>query len=303
MASTAAGPDRQVPLRVHLVLVAVQLSFGVFHPVAKAVLAHLPPLALAGLRLALATPILLALAWRHDRTVPGRRDLPRLALLGLLGVFFNQMLFLVGLSYTTATNAALLMNSTPVFALALGALLGVERVGPRRILGIGLAVAGALVVLDPTRFGAEETTLGNLLLLTNCLAYAGFLVAQIPLLDRLAWRTVIAWSFLLGGPGVVAVATPSLLRLDWAAVPAGAWWGLAYIVLFPTVFGYAMSTWAMRRSSPSLVAGYNTLQPVCASLLAAAFLGEELGWRQAVGFALIAGGLWRIGTAMARPRQ
>src|SRR6185295_336370 len=84
----ASPPPAPAPAtRVHLTLLLVQLSFGGFHVVAKAALAELPPLALAAIRVSVATPILLALAWWHDRFIPRREDLPVLALLGGLGLF------------------------------------------------------------------------------------------------------------------------------------------------------------------------------------------------------------------------
>jgi drug/metabolite transporter (DMT)-like permease len=119
-------------------------------------------------------------------------------------------------------------------------------------------------------------------------------VLQRPVLTRIPWRTVTAAAFFFGGLGVLAVSLPSLLTLDPARVGMGAWLGVAYIILFPTVFAYAASTWAIRRSSPALVAAYSTLQPLVASFLAAAFLGERFGWEEGVGFALIAAGLWQV---------
>jgi drug/metabolite transporter (DMT)-like permease len=253
------------------------------------------PLALAVLRVGFATPVLLALAWRRDRALPARRDLPVLALLGALGVFGNQVLFIWGLSYTTATDAAILMPSIPVFAAALAVAFGIERVGPRRLAGVALAVAGALVVLDPSRFSlADRATVGNLMVLANCLLYAGFLVLQRPVLERLPWRTVVAWSFLFGSLGVLAVGGGELAALDPAAVSRGAWLGVGFILVFPTVLGYLLATWAVRRSSPTLVAAYTTLQPLLSALMAAAFLGERFGLAEAAGFALIAGGLWLV---------
>ena len=77
--SSAAAPPAPGPApvwRVHLTLILVQAAFGGFHVVAKAVLADLAPLALAAIRVGLATPILMALAWRRDRFLPARRDLP-----------------------------------------------------------------------------------------------------------------------------------------------------------------------------------------------------------------------------------
>jgi drug/metabolite transporter (DMT)-like permease len=281
---------------VHAALLFVQVAFGLMHVVAKGVLGQLEPLQLATLRVLLATPLLLALAWRHDRVLPARRELPMLALLGLLGVFLNQVLFIIGLDHTTATNAAILMPSIPVFAIAVAAALRIEKIGPRSLVGVAMTVVGCLALLDPTRltFGSD-TAFGNLLILLNCLSYAMFLVLQRPILGRLPWRTVVAWSFLFGTIGVVAVSGPAMASLEPAAISAGAWLGLAYIVLVPTVLGYALATWAVRRSSPSLVAAYTTLQPVVAAAAAVAFLGESVGTSEAIGFLLISAGLWVVG--------
>lgn len=167
-----AGPGSALPpLRIHLALLLVQALFSGFHVVGKAVLADMPPLALAGLRVLIAAPLLLAVAWWKDRFLPPLREMPRLALLGLLGVFTNQILFLVGLSYTTASNAAILMPSIPVFALGLSVLFRIQRAGARELSGVASAAAGAVVLLEPSRFSlADGTVLGNLLILANCLS-------------------------------------------------------------------------------------------------------------------------------------
>ena len=295
MATPDAPPPAAPSWRIHTALLLAQLSFGGFHVVAKAVLSSLSPMALAGLRIAFATPLLAVLAWRHDRCLPERRDWPMLAFLGGLGIFANQVFFITGLQHTTATNAAILIPSMPVFAAAAAALLGIERIGPRRLVGILLSVAGALVMVNPLRFSTDQgSAVGNLLILINCLCYSLFLVLQRPLLRRIPWRTLIAASFVFGGAAVLVVSLPALLALDYAAVPAAAWWGVVYIVLLATVFAYAVNTWAVRRSSPALVAAYSTLQPLVAAALAAAFLGERFGWIEGLGFALIAGGLWWV---------
>ena len=279
------------PPSAHLALFIVQLTFSGLHVIGKYVLETVHPFALAALRVLVATPVLLALAWRRDRVFPRRSDLPLLALLGLLGVFLNQILFISGLQLTLATNAAILITSIPVFAAAIGAAFGVERFGPGKLLGLMLTVAGALVLVNPFRFSFTGSMLGDFLVLANCLSYAGFLVAQRPALERLPWRTVIAWSFAWGSLGVLTVGGRHLPGLFDGSLSTATWIGIGYVILFPTILAYSLNTWAVNRSSPALAAGYTTLQPLLTAILAAIFLSEVLGWRQAVGFAAIAAGL------------
>jgi len=273
-------------------LLTIQVLFSTLHVVGKRVMAELAPLAFAGSRVAIATPILLLLAWRHDRFVPARSDWPRLALLGLLGIFANQTLFLLGLNFTTATSSAILMPSIPVFTAAAAAALGVERVAGRRLLGILIAAGGALVLLDPTRLDVSpRATIGNALILSNCLCYSFFLVLMRPLFARIPWRTLIAWCFLFGSLGTLAVSAPAIAATDWTALSRVGALGVVYIGVVPTAFNFALNTWAVRHSSPALVAAFTTLQPVLTSGLAAWTLGEAVRPNQALGFLLIVLGL------------
>lgn len=293
----AAAPG----VAVHLALVAVQLAFSGFHVVAKLVLVDVPPLAVAVVRVGTATPLLLAMAWTHDRRVPPVRLWPRLALLGTLGIFLNQVLFLFGLQRTSATNAAILIAAIPVFTAAVAGILRIERPGPRRLAGIALAVAGSLAVLDPTRLRlGGPAVAGDAMILLNALCYAAFMVLQKPLLQVLPWRTVIAGSFLFGGAMTAAIGLPTALRYEWSAAPAAALWGIAYVAVIATAGAYALNTWAVRRSSPALAAAYTTLQPLGTAVLAAPLLGERLGVLDAMGCALIVAGLLLVSRARWR---
>ena len=192
-------------------LLAVQVIFATLHVVGKVVLAEIPALAFASSRVLIAAPFLAILAWSHDRVLPARRDWAALTLLGLLGVFANQVLYLVGLRFTTATNAAILMPSIPVFTVAAAAVLGAERLTTRRVAGVALAAVGALVLLDPARLElGGQTAFGNLLVAGNCLCYAFYLVLLRPLLARLPWRTVVAGAFVTGGTATLLVSLPTL---------------------------------------------------------------------------------------------
>lgn len=283
---------QKIPWQVHAGLIWTQVTFGGFHVFGKYVLDYMSPLALAGLRVLGATPLLLLMAWFMEGVLPKKRDLPFLALLGFLGIFANQLLFLIGLKHTTATNAAILMPSIPVFTAAISAVFRVERITFVKALGIGLAVCGALVMINPFDFSLHDRLLlGNVLILLNCLSYSGYLVLQRPVLRRLPPLTTVAWAFLFGGLGILPLSAHELAALDVHAVPGLAWVGVAYSVLIQSTINYAIIMWATGRSTPTFVSVYKTLQPLSGIVLAAIFLHESLGWQAAVGFATIIAGL------------
>lgn len=292
-------PENQAPQpprwKIALLLLAVQMTFAGYHVSGKLIFRHLSPLDLAGLRVGFATPLLLILAWHKDHTLPRLRDLPVLALLGLLGVCLNQVLFAFGLYRTTATSASILMLAIPVFAVAIGAISGIEHIGWRRQIGIASALFGAVVMLHPTASSMSESAAsGNLLIVLNSLCYAGFLVFQRPILRRLPWLTVIAWSFLFGSIGVESLAARDLSHLTSSQFPPEVIALLVYVILLPTVFAYSTNTWGVHRATPIVVAAFVTLQPAATSLLAHFVLGETLNWQDVLGFTLILAGLIRV---------
>ncbi|MDT8323356.1 MAG: DMT family transporter [Bacteroidota bacterium] len=293
---------RNIDLRVHLALLFVQVSFGGFSVFGKYVLGHVQPLAVAGMRVLFAGPVIMLLALRFDKVRPKGKDFLVLAMLGFFGVFTNQLLFITGLDYTTATNASILMPSIPVFTVGVAMAMGIERITWRRSLGIGLAVAGALIMLKVTRFSfGEDTVIGNLMILVNCLSYSLFLVLARPVLLRIPPLTVTAWCFVFGGGGILIIAAPDLATVPWPDLPTLAWLGIVYVVLFPTLINYLLNTWAIKRSSSTLVATYTTLQPVVATSLAVMLLGEQFGLREVFGFALIVSGLLWITFHSSKP--
>lgn len=305
MTENRAEPDGGDSIRpaVYVVLPFVQIGFASFAVYGKGVLSYVHPLAVAGVRAAFAGPILLLIAWIVERTKPTARDLRELALLGFIGVFLNQILFILGLRYTTATNTSILMPSIPVFAAAAAAILGVEALTPKRMLGIVLAVGGALVMLNPARFETSTTNvLGNLMILANAASYGTFLVLARPISKRLPPLTLMAWSSVFGGIMLLTVTGGELARMPFDTFPGWVRWGLVYIVVVPTIICHSANVWAVRHSTPTLVAAYTTLQPLAAAILAMIFLGESAGWAEAAGFVLIIAGLFVISRERAAPQ-
>jgi len=254
-------------------------------------LEHFPPLFLAGLRmLVLAIPTLLF--------VP-RPDVPLKWLVGYgLGFGTIQFLFLfvamdVGMP---AGLASLVLQASAPFTVVLGALFLRERLSPRQVVGIVLAVFG-LGAIAITR-AQSAAVLPVLLTLCGALGWAfGNLCSRLAAppkpMHLTLWMCVIppipllAASMLTEGPGAGWTALGAVFSVD--GLPGlGA---LVYLSVFATVVGSGIWTWLMRRYPAGVVAPYSLLVPVVGIALAAVALGEQPTVTELVAGAVIVGGV------------
>jgi len=277
---------------VHLALVGAQGGFALFPIFGKLVLATVPPMIFAAVRVVAAA---LLLGFFH-RLARGERiqpqDRKRILLYALHGVSFNQVLFILGLSLTTAIHTSILTAMIPVYTLVAAALLGHERLTPRAGAALVLASAGALLLLEAEKFQWRDADLrGDLLLVANGVSYAFYLVLSRPILARYRVLPVVTGVFAYGALPIVLTAWPAFSRFSPGSVTAVGWASLAAVTVFCTVLPYLWNSWALARTHASRVAFYIFLQPVISSALAIVVLGEHLSGRTAAAALLILSGL------------
>jgi drug/metabolite transporter (DMT)-like permease len=233
-----------------------------------------------------------------------RRDWPAVIGCALLGVIGNQMLFMHGLVRSTATNAAVLGSTIPVFTALFALALGREPVRGARLGGIGVAMLGA-VVLALSRGGSgagastsSEHLIGNLMILGNSACYGLYLVLVRPLALRYSPVVLIAAMFAVG-----TVLVAPLGVIAWASAPplgVDELESLAFLILVPTWGAYSLTQLALRHAESSLVASWIYLQPVVTATGAMIFLGERPGVATGIAAAFIFGGVW-LSTRARRP--
>ena len=180
----------------------------------------------------------------------------------------------------------------PVYTLVAAALLGHERLTPRAVVALVLAGAGALLLLDTEKLHWRDADLrGDLLLIGNGISYAFYLVLSRPILARYRVLPVVSGVFAYGALPIVLAALPAFSRFSPGRVTTVGWASVAAVTVFCTVLPYLWNSWALARTRASRVAFYIFLQPVIASALAVAVLGERLTLRAAAAALLILSGL------------
>jgi drug/metabolite transporter (DMT)-like permease len=275
-------------------LLAVQAFFGSLPVIGKVVLAAIPPVSLVGFRVGITALILVIVqTYRRRLWLKDRSDYKRLAILSLFGITFNQLLFIGGLSLTKASNTSLLAVTIPIFTITIGAILGTERLRLVKALGIVLAAAGVIILIDPRKASfSSETTMGDLLIILNSLSFGIYVATSKEIITRNGAFRSMMWVFIFASIVCVPLGLFSLSSVDIAAVPMLVWWLILYIAIVATAVPYLLNAYAIAKVSASTVAVFIYLQPLIGFILAAIFLNEVFDLNFAVAAILVFAGVY-----------
>ena len=198
------------------------------------------------------------------------RDLPRIFMASLLGLFLTQMTFLKGITLITPFDCAITASLTPVMTMFVAAVAIKEPVTWRKMLGVMVSMAGVLLLVFHTNHvgGVAQTEpLGIALILLNGLCFACYLGIFKPLIDKYNVIDFMKWMFLFSALMCLPFATDDLVALPYAEVSSTAWGCLLFTVVAATCISYFLIPVAQRRIRPTLVSMYSYLQPIVAAVL------------------------------------
>lgn len=284
--------------QAHLALITASLIYAATFSVAKEVMPiHVPPSAFVLIRAGSAMVLFWLVSAFFIKEKTDKKDLPRLAILGVCGVAVNQLLFLNGLSITTPINASIIMVSNPVFVLLTAAILLKEKISFNKITGIIFGIAGALLLLLFNKnfsFGSE-TIKGDTMVLINSMSWAAYVVLVKPLMHKYNVFTIVKWMFLFGFIYVLPFGLGEFQHINWAVMPATVWRDLLFVVLGSTFLAYLLNTYALRALSPSAVSIYIYFQPFLTTLIAVFYYhNDTLDSRKIVSGMLIITGVFLV---------
>jgi drug/metabolite transporter (DMT)-like permease len=284
--------------RFDLLLLAMVVVWGANYSLIKVALHEFPELAFNALRLIIASAICLGVLWwqrRTDRSTSAprltRRDWVRLAALGVVGHLCYQLLYLAGLQRTSVGNGSLILGTTPILVALLTAWTGHERVTPMRWLGAAISFLGLAIVVGKKVDWQASSHLGDLLFLLGTLCWAAYSVGSVPLLRTQSPLLVTGYSMTIGAVLYTIVAVPTISSVNWSAISAYTWGLTLSSAVFALAFGYLIWYTSVQRAGTTRTAAWSNVTPVFATAIAAAWLGEAIGWNHVLGSLAIFTGL------------
>ncbi len=269
-------------------------------------LSEVGPSTTAAYRVLLALPFLWVW-WRLEqrganpsRQPASAREFGGLAVAGLFFVA-DLALWHWSLHLTTVTNSTLLTNLAPVFVTVAAWWFLHERLTPMFLLGMTLALAGAVMLVGRSFQVERQHLWGDALSVFTALFYAGYLLSVKLLRRRYSIATIMAWSGLVSGPCFALVGWLSGEKL----LPASAhgWLMLAALALICHVAGQCLIGYGLGHLPASFSAVSLLWQPVVAAALAWAVLGEGLGLLQVAGGIVILLGIATASGTLDRTGQ
>lgn len=265
-------------------LVLATVLFAASYTLTKLALVDLPPFTLGMVRFVLAGVILAAWAGVSRPAAPSRADRKRLLLGALLGVTGYFAFENVGLQWTTATDAALIVASYPALAALADRVLNGRRTGVAAWAGIVLAMCGVAIIVfvgTGSGGGGPLRLAGDLLLLVPGILWALYTFATRDV--AASPHVTIAWQDGIGGLAFVPLALVEVPQWRWPTQPfvtAGAVVGLTLLCSIAAMVAYARALRGL--PTATVVTGLN-LVPLWGLLIAAAVLGERIDPLQLVG--------------------
>jgi len=253
------------------------------------------PVTLLFLRMVLALPFFLAMAWWLRGTQPRltAHDWAGVAGLGFIGYYMASFLDFLGLVHVGAGVGRLIQFLYPTLVLLLSFLFLKKRPTRRELSALAMCYLGiALVVsnqLDATPAG-RAFLFGALLIFGAALCYAIYLVAGSQLVQRIGSMRFTAYTMVVATvPAVVQFFV--LEPLDALALPAAVWGYAAVMATFSTVLPVFLVAEALRRIGANQFALIGAVGPVSVAITGALGLDEPFGWLQALGGLLVIGGV------------
>lgn len=287
--------------------------------------------AVVGLRMALAFPLFLWLAWwsiRAGSTAGSlaprpepltRRQWWQIAGLGFTGYYLASTLDFLGLQYISASLERAILYLNPTMVLILSALWLGQRIRPGQLLGVGLAYGGVAMVWfhdwDAAHLVSAQAShglqarsailLGSLLVLGSALSYAIYLMGSGEIVKRLGSLRLVGYASCMACVlcvlqwGVVHALSEGRLG-GVAHLPWQAWALSALNAVACTVLPVWLLMRAVQLLGASVASQVGMVGPLSTIWMAAWWLNEPVDPRLILGTAAVLAGIVVL-TRASRP--
>lgn len=290
----------------HLAMLGANVLWGLMSPVSKAVLIAGPitALSLTTLRMMGAAIIFWLASLFTKKEHVNHHDLMKLFFAALLGIVLNQGSFIFGVSLTSPINASIVTTTTPIITMIIAAIYLKEPVTGKKVLGIFIGAAGALLLILSSQTtggeGKSSSIWGDLLCLLAQFSFSFYFVLFKGLIGRYSPVTLMKWMFTYASICTIPFSYNHISAIDFANLPTELYMGIAYVVIGGTFLPYLFIPVGQNLLRPTVACMYNYVQPIVASLIAVLWGMDTFGVMKGIAVALVFIGVYIVTQSKSR---
>lgn len=272
---------------IDLSLILVAIIWALNFSIVKVSLEEMDPYSFNAMRFIFATALLSYFARRRGYSLTVEKEhLWKLVGIGIIGNVLYQLFFIIGVNYTYAANAAVMLGTIPIWVALLSQFFTDEKLTLYKSIGVIFAFTGvALIIIgseDPLSFQSENF-LGNVITLLAAICWATFTILSRRYLRIYSPLQYSAFMSLIGLIGLLIIGLPFMLKLDWSGISIVGYGGILYSGALSIGLAYIIWNNGVKKIGAVRTAAYQNLVPVLGLIFGLILLGEELTLLQYIG--------------------
>jgi drug/metabolite transporter (DMT)-like permease len=269
---------------------ALCVIWGIPYFLIKVAVAEVPPLLIAWCRVALATAILLPIAWKRGALGSLRGHTAALCVFALAEFAIPLAAIASGEQWISSSVTGILIATVPLWVVLLARSFGVhEPLGVRRMAGLALGFLGVVTLLGFGSISGAAGWAGAVCMLSAALGYAvGPLIIQRHLRELDSVGPLAACL----GIATVMLTLPAMAAWPTHWPSAAALWSLLVLGVLCTALAMLLMFYLVSHAGASRASLITYFNPAVASLLGVGLLHEHLGAGGVAAFGMILVGSW-----------
>jgi drug/metabolite transporter (DMT)-like permease len=280
-------------LKAYFELTTAMILLGSYVVVGKIVIQTFPIFLASGLRLVLASLVLVLLLFILEKGFPSicYKDYLTIFLQAFTGVFLFNIFLLYGLRYTTASESGIITSTTPAVIAIIAFLFLKEKLTFHKQVSIILVVMGILIIHV---FGSSSDAnrglnplLGNLLILGAVFGEACMVIFGKVASQRVTPLAVTTFLCIFGTILFFPFALYEAIHFDFRSVTFNDWLLIGYFGIVVTVIVLFLWNSGISKVPTSTVSVFTGILPVSALLLSYFILKEPFLWSYVLSIGLV----------------
>jgi drug/metabolite transporter (DMT)-like permease len=293
----AESPERNPDRRTLSAFLLVVLFLGINPVAVKFSNQGLAPFWGASVRFMIASAILYSILAARRISLPTGRALTGAVLFGTFAFTINFALLYWALTEVSASLVSVVLATIPLITMVLAALVGLEHITGRGIVGAIIVIAGiGLIFAEQLRFDVRPVYVGAVFVAAASAAASSIVVKYFPRSHPIATNAV--------GMSIAAVVLLllSLIFSETRSLPAqnSTWLALGWLVL-SSIGGFVLMVWVLSRWSATSTSYVAVLTPLVTISFALPLANEKPSIAFLIGAVIVLAGVY-VGALSAPTR-